>query len=315
MLPFGIRRCVSAGSVVADIRIAVPFLPPRGGDVLGSAATISAGGGFNILAAAARQGLPTLFAGRHGSGPYGARIREDLVREGIGILLPASSEGDSGFCMVLVEPDGERTFVSSPGVEAWLGERSLGAVPLAAGDAVFVSGYDLCYPDLGPAIAAWAASLPADTALVVDPGPLAGQIPTALLDAVMPRATVWTMNRREAELLAGCQNAAGVREGLRPGLSPDALLVVRDGAAGATLSTHAFGETVRVASPAVASLDSTGAGDAHTGVLIASLAQGLSPAAAVRRANTAAAISVTRAGPATAPSRAELERFLHGLAA
>jgi sugar/nucleoside kinase (ribokinase family) len=58
-------------------------------------------------------------------------------------------------------------------------------------------------------------------------------------------------------------------------------------------------------------IDSTGAGDTHTGVLIAAMAEGLEPIPAVRRANAAAAISVTRRGPATAPDRAELDQFLH----
>ena len=62
-------------------------------------------------------------------------------------------------------------------------------------------------------------------------------------------------------------------------------------------------------------IDSTGAGDTHTGVLIAGLTEGLDPVAAVRRANAAAAISVTRRGPATAPNRAELNRFLAAEAA
>ena len=46
------------------------------------------------------------------------------------------------------------------------------------------------------------------------------------------------------------------------------------------------------------------------GVFLAGLAAGLPPAAAARRANAAAALTVTRAGPATSPSRAELDRFL-----
>ena len=65
-----------------------------------------------------------------------------------------------------------------------------------------------------------------------------------------------------------------------------------------------------VPAPPVTMIDSTGAGDTHTGVLIAALAQGLDPLAAMRRANTAAAISVTRQGPATAPDRDELDHFL-----
>jgi hypothetical protein len=45
-------------------------------------------------------------------------------------------------------------------------------------------------------------------------------------------------------------------------------------------------------------------------VFIAALAAGLPPAAAARRANAAAALAVTRNGPATAPDRAELDEFL-----
>jgi sugar/nucleoside kinase (ribokinase family) len=57
-------------------------------------------------------------------------------------------------------------------------------------------------------------------------------------------------------------------------------------------------------------IDSTGAGDAHTGVFVAAMATGLDPVSAARRANWAAADSVTRRGPATAPTKEELETFL-----
>jgi sugar/nucleoside kinase (ribokinase family) len=203
-------RLVSVGSIVADIRLDVPHLPARGGDVIGSAATVTAGGGFNILAAAARQGMPALFAGAHGTGPYGDRIRAGIAREGIATLHPPVRDRDSGFCLVMVEPDGERTFVSSPGVESVLGPRRLSDVPLGEGDTVFVSGYDLCYPELGRAIAAWAAEMPQGVRLVVDPGPLAGEIPDVILKDLMPQISIMTMNRREAGLLTGATDAAWV---------------------------------------------------------------------------------------------------------
>jgi sugar/nucleoside kinase (ribokinase family) len=202
--------------------------------------------------------------------------------------------------VVLVEPDGERSFITSPGVEASLGARALADVPLQAGDAVFVSGYDLCYPGLGPAIAAWVGTMPAGVSLVVDPGPLVAEIPAAILDVVLQTAAIWTMNRREADLLG---------EGVAR-LACSALLVIRDGAAGATISGAGVFVTVTIPAPPVAMVDSTGAGDAHTGVLIAALADGLSPIPAVARANAAAAHSVTQKGPATAPARAALDRSL-----
>jgi sugar/nucleoside kinase (ribokinase family) len=57
-------------------------------------------------------------------------------------------------------------------------------------------------------------------------------------------------------------------------------------------------------------IDTSGAGDTHTGTFIAALAHGSGAADAARTANAAAAMSVTRRGPATAPTAAELATFL-----
>ena len=59
-------------------------------------------------------------------------------------------------------------------------------------------------------------------------------------------------------------------------------------------------------------VDSTGAGDAFIGSLAVYLAEGSSLREAVRRANTVAALSVTKAGTQTSfPTRAEvMEEFL-----
>lgn len=302
-------RLVSVGSIVADICVVVPQLPLRGGDVLASAATLMAGGGFNVLAAAARQGLPAMFAGRHGSGPYGACIRAALVREGIEAWLPPATGGDSGFCLVMVEPDGERSFVTSPGVESFLGARDLAEIPIRNNDAVFVSGYDLAYPALGPAIAAWLHDLPPSHLLVVDPGPLVADIPATIRDAVLSRAGVLTLNRREACVLAGTSDTDDILLSLRPRLSREALLVLRDGAAGCVLAEGSL-PSHRVPSPSVVATDTTGAGDTHTGVLIAAIGAGHDLVSAARRANAAAAYSVTRRGGATAPDSATLDALL-----
>ena len=65
-----------------------------------------------------------------------------------------------------------------------------------------------------------------------------------------------------------------------------------------------------IPAPVVTAVDTTGAGDAHSGVFLAALAAGLTARDAVRRANAAAALAVTRAGAAVSPSRAELDQFL-----
>jgi sugar/nucleoside kinase (ribokinase family) len=60
----------------------------------------------------------------------------------------------------------------------------------------------------------------------------------------------------------------------------------------------------------VTAVDSTGAGDAHTGAFLAELRRTGSVVRSARTANAAAALAVTRAGSATAPHRDELDRLL-----
>ena len=96
-----------------------------------------------------------------------------------------------------------------------------------------------------------------------------------------------------------------------PHLRPGALLIVRQGKDGCTLGGGPLSDgRVHVPAPAVRMVDSTGAGDAHTGVFIASLAHGLDPVSAAIRANAAAALAVTKPGSATAPRSPELDAFL-----
>ena len=155
------------------------------------------------MAAAARQGLPVLYAGGHGTGPWGDLVRAALAAEGIGLLRPPDQSRDTGFDVALVESDAERTFVTSLGAESISAPGSWDAVPAGPGDAVYVSGYGLVAPGSGAVLGAWAAALPPGALLFVDPGPLAAQIPDAVLDPVLARCDWLSCNAREAALLSG----------------------------------------------------------------------------------------------------------------
>jgi sugar/nucleoside kinase (ribokinase family) len=285
----------------------VPALPASGGDMLAAGSAIHVGGGFNVMAAAARQGMPVAYAGGHGTGPWGDLVRAALAAEGISLLRAPEPHGDTGFDVALVEPDGERTFVTSTGAETQPGGWD--AIGVSPGDAVYISGYGLVpSPDGGSAddgLGAWAAALPGGVILFADPGPLVAGIPAATMDAVLARCDWWSCNRREAVLLTGSDDPVAAARQLL-GRGPAGVLI-RLGGAGCVVAT-ADGLT-EVPAPSVHVVDTTGAGDAHAGVFLAGLAAGLDPPAAARRANAAAALAVTRAGPATAPSRRELDLF------
>ena len=296
--PRPIDRLVSFGTVVVDVLSFVPNLPERGGDVFASGGTLEAGGGFIAMAAARREGLPTVHAGTTGTGPFGDLARARLAAAGIQTVLAPLPGVDTGLCLVLVEPSGERTFVTLPGAEGQFGPALLGQVPLRATDAVYLSGYGLVHPVTRRAILAALAALPDPATLVVDPGPLGHDLAPAHLAALFNRADWFSCNAREATLLTGHTRAVEAAAALAVRLDPDGVrgsgkaprpgyAVVRVGAEGCILAVTGR-PPVRVAAIPATVPSTNGAGDAHTGALIAALAAGRPPMAALRYANGAA---------------------------
>lgn len=303
------RRLVMVGSVLVDILMYVDRLPERGGDRVAQQTLLTSGGGFNVLVGAARLGMPVAYAGRVGDGPMGNQIMTDLATACIPLMLPRASGEDSGFDIGLVEPDAERTFVTAPGVESRLHLADLNAIPLLPHDAVYVSGYDLCYPISGPALEKWLPTLGSQYLVVIDPGPLVSEIPGERLAQVLRRCDIVSLNTREVCLLMDTTDLPGAANSLVSRLTPGGWVVVRTGAQGCWVASETQPPGHLPGRPARA-IDTTGAGDAHVAALLARLAAGDDMPTAARVANIAASIAVERTGPATGPTTQELEETL-----
>jgi len=208
----------------------------------------------------------------------------------------------------IIDADGERTFVTAPGAEATLTAADLAAVQARPADAVYLSGYGLAYPSNRTALLDWLRRLPDANLVLLDPGPLAAQIPPAALADVLARADWLTCNAREAALLSGQPDplAAARMLAAQPRRGG---IIVRSGPEGCLLARPGA-EILPVPGFPVRVTDTNGAGDTHTGTFLAALAQGGDPAAAARIANAAAALSVTRRAPLPRRPRPELADFL-----
>ncbi|GAB3271632.1 PfkB family carbohydrate kinase [Kineosporia babensis] len=300
-------RFVSVGNVIVDLVMWVPSVPEPGSDVIASKSEILVGGGLNTMVAARRDGAEVAYAGTHGTGTFGDLARKALRDNGIETIQPQIAGVDTGHCFAIVDDSGERTFVTHVGAEGQLGTEELNRVQLQPGETLFVSGYGLVHPVNAAALAEWVPNLPTGVRVALDVGPLVTSIAPEVLDAVLGRADVLTTNRREALLMApGLTSGEAAAEFARRW---NVLAVVRDGSAGCWVSSPQ-GETFLVKGFDVEARDTNGAGDAHDGVFLAGLASGLEVAEAARRANAAAAIAVTRSGPATAPTTQEIDEFL-----
>jgi sugar/nucleoside kinase (ribokinase family) len=286
-------RLVHVGNVIVDVVLYVPRLPAPGGDVLAEQSELTAGGGRNVLVAARRQGLPAVYAGLLGTGPFGDLCRAALAADGIEVPRPPFAGQDTGFTVALVDSSGERTFATSPGAEARMTADELATLDIRGTDIVCVSGYGLAYPGNGPALADWLSTLDPKVTVLVDPGPLVADIAAPVLAVATARADWWSCSQREA--LPGRLGRRG--------------LVVRTGAGGCVVTSPGEAPVTVPAFP-VTAVDTNGAGDAHVGAFAAALAAGMDPVAAARRANAAAALAVTRRGPASAPTATEVDELL-----
>lgn len=301
-------RLLHSGQVIVDLVMSLDTLPATGGDVLANSASFEAGGGFNVMAAARRNGLPVVYLGRHGSGRFGDLARAAMQAEGIEMALAASDDKDTGLCVSLTEATTERTFISHIGAEGDLLAQDLASAVPNADDYVYVSGYSLLLEGKAQALLDWLLALPRQITVVFDPGPLVKAPDSALMVALLPRIDIWTSNGPEALAFTGASDLAGALLKLNEHLPAGTLLVVRDGPNGCWVSRN--GKAEHVPGFKVKAVDSNGAGDAHAGVFIAGLANGLAPVVAARRANAAAALAVTRWGPATSPGTAEVDALL-----
>ena len=301
-------KMLHTGQVIIDLVMAVDKLPQIGGDVLAQSAGFEAGGGFNVMAAAARNGLPVVYLGRHGTGRFGDLARDAMTVEGIHIGIKERAPRDTGLCVALTDASAERSFISYIGAEGEVTEDDLNSVAAEAGDYVYLSGYSLLHEGKAQALLDWTLALPGSANVVFDPGPLVESPDSPMMQALLPRIDVWTSNSVEALRFTGAEDITLALDRLAEHLPKEVLMVVRDGPQGCWI--HQADGRRHVPGFAVKAVDSNGAGDAHAGVFVAGLAQGLSAHDAARRANAAAAIAVTRWGPATSPGTAEVDAFI-----
>ncbi len=304
----GTARLVLVDSVVIDVVLNVEDLPERGSDTYVESSTSYAGGGFNVMAAASRLGLPSVYAGVVGLGPFASIAQEAMREEEIVMAIAPVTGLDTGFVVAMVEPDGERTFLTSNGAESTLTTSQLDGVDVRSGDTVYFSGYVLLHPSNAAAILARVQRLPDDALLVFDPSPLVASIDARLFDVVLERVDWLSCNAREALAMTGVSDHRDAALALRQRLARGGV-IVRCGRHGCVVAAP-DGQFDDVAGFPVEAVDSNGAGDTHVGAFVAMLSLGRSALDAARWANAAAAFSVTKRGPATGPLLHELEAFV-----
>lgn len=278
-------RIAVLGSTNVDLTVPVERRPGPGETVLAGDTRVSAGGkGANTAVAAARLGAEVALLSAVGSDPYGSMLTGALRESGVDVSDLDVHDGPSGIAYITVTPDGENTIVVSPGANrAVSGDYVARVAGTLTRSAVLATSLEI------PADSVWqamATAHDAGTRCVLGASPVLEPPADSLR-----RADPLLVNEHEAAWLLGSREPEPAKALLRLGARS---AVVTLGARGVDVA-DANGAH-RVAAPAVAAVDSTGAGDAFCGALSTRLALGDDLVTAAGYAVRVASIAVTRRG-------------------
>ncbi|MFM0498195.1 ribokinase [Paraburkholderia caledonica] len=298
-------RVAVVGSLNMDLVARAPRLPHPGETLAGRTfAQVAGGKGGNQAVAAARLGAQVSMLGCVGADANGAQLRAGLEAEGIDCAAVETGREATGVALIIVDDASQNAIVIVAGSNGEVTPDTIARheAVLAAADVV------ICQLEtpLDTVQAALTTARRLGKTVILNPAPATGPLPAEwlpLIDYLIPNeleaATLTGLpvgSPEEAATAAAVLRAAGARNVLVT-LGPRGVQAALEGAAPALYDA-----------PKVKAVDTTAAGDTFIGGFAAQLAQGASVDAAIRFAQRAAALSVTRAGAQPSiPTRAEVE--------
>jgi ribokinase len=302
---------VVLGSLNMDFVVRVNRLPAPGETVLGSNFEMIPGGkGANQACAAgrlARRGALTRMVGRVGYDVFGDHLKASLAAAGVDVAyVHATKTQPTGVALIWVDRNGQNSIVVASGANHVFPASDVEGLRAAFRDAAFAL-FQLETP-LPAVTAALQLARSEGARTILDPAP-AQPLGRELLEQV----DLLTPNESEALLLLGRDPQSSIDD---PKAITRALLAFGPAAVILKLGDRGcvFDDGVTTLhSPAfpVSAMDSTAAGDSFNGALAVALAEEMPLGEALRFANGAGGLSVTRIGAqASIPTRKELELFL-----
>jgi ribokinase len=301
------KPIIVCGSLNMDFVVQLERLPRPGETLTGEGfRTLPGGKGANQACAAGRLGGRCRMVGRVGADVFGDQLRSGLAAAGVDVSGVMTTPGvASGVALICVQAGGQNMIVIASGANGCLVPSDL---EILSGPRDGFLLLQLEVP-IGTVEAAAVRGRSLGLSTILDPAP-ARPLPAGLLSQV----DILTPNESEAMVLLN-RPASEVSESEAPAVARDlrglgpGTVILKMGAKGAWVDDGVRG--VHVPGGVVDAVDATAAGDTFNGALSVALAEGMPLDAAVRFANAAAALSVTRFGAQDSiPTRSETDAFL-----
>jgi ribokinase len=280
------------GSINMDFFMSVSHLPGPGETVISPAYEMSPGGkGANQALAAARSGAKVAMIGRIGNDGMGARILNNLKREGVMMSGVVQSDLDTGCAVIARDNEGENQILVAMGANSEVIHEQIPDEILSPRNVVLMQNEIL--PEQNWALIERAHKLGARTILNLAP---AIHIPEPILRML----DFLIVNQIEARQIAASLkiNAASHPAQIATALSRlgDLTCIVTMGELGSFAATPDGYEIHVPALKLETYVDKTGAGDAYCGTFAAALHAGLDIQESMKRAAVAGSLTCLKKG-------------------
>jgi sugar/nucleoside kinase (ribokinase family) len=266
-------------------------------DAMGPAREVSGGSAANTIAGLAALGSRTAYVGKVRDDQLGAIFAHDLRAQGADYATPPAPkdhEAETGRCLVVVSPDGERSMSTYLGVSEFLSPADVDEVQIARSRWVFLEGYRFDGPD---SQAAFAKAIGAARRA-------GGKVAVTLSDPFCVerhRDAFRTMVREGADLLVANEHEL---KALYQTEALETAMTLAEAEAPITACTvgergvHVLAGGARVHADAVPTgvVDATGAGDLFAAGFLHGLVAGADLLTAARMGNAAAAEAISHLG-------------------
>lgn len=267
------KKSLIIGAVFVDVIMDVAQMPISGGDVTAKLKSYNVGGcAFNVYGAI-KHYLGADYADLFvpvGKGQYSEIVRKSMNDSKIPILLEDNHQ-DNGWDLCLVEPSGERTFITVPGIEQDWKDEWFAKIDLSDYKYFYVSGYEMEDLESANLLLNHLEQRDKDSYILFDASPRISHIDPQILNRLITKGVIINANEDEIGFLSDRDTLEEKTSDIFDKTSEPVLVTL--GAKGTYLYDDHGGRII--SSNKVKNVVNTiGAGDTHCGGVIVGLLKG-----------------------------------------
>lgn len=264
------KKVLILGGIIMDSYVVTKQYPERGQDT-GITDFFDKVGGCSINVAVTLRNLgcdPYIVSGV-GNDHRGRRIREYLESQALNTQFITEEEGNTGYCLILLDETGERTFLTYKGCEENLSDDIISESLIREMAYVYVTGYYLLNSHFkNEKLRLLRVLRENGSKIVFDPGSLVDQIDSDFLESVIGLCHMMIPNKTEVNKLI---NRLKIEKNFHEWCFDRdyELVAIKNGSK--ELSVYTKDAYCTLSPYKVQAVDTTGAGDSFAGGLIYSL--------------------------------------------